>query len=111
MLGLICFVAGTYTVLTAEKSAEHGHQVDIHPPGIDPIKPMAVQDSNQKPAAIHDPLRKDNSTSVHVKDGPVDMDVAKVIFLCCLRQKPCFCNFGHFLKNYLNQYLLEQYKL
>ena len=73
-------MAGTYTVLTTQKSDEHGHQVDIHPPGIDPIKPMAVQDANQKLAAIHDAIRKDNSTSVHVKGGPVDMDVAKVIF-------------------------------
>lgn len=93
MLGLVCLVAGTYTVLMAEKSAEHGHQVDIHPPGIDPIKHMAVQDSNQKLAAIHDPVRKDNSTSVHVKERPVDVDAAEVIFLHCLQQKPCFGNF------------------
>lgn len=70
VLGLVCFVAGTYTVLTTQESAEHGHQVDIHPPGIDPIKSMAV----------HDSIQKDNGTNVQadVNKGPVDMDVAKV---------------------------------
>ena len=68
-LGLICFVAGTYTVLTTQESGEH-HQVDIHPPGIDPIKSMVDHDSPQK----------GNDTNIHVgiQKGPVDMDVAKV---------------------------------
>ena len=71
MLGLVCFVAGTYTVLTTQESAEH-HQVDIHPPGIDPIKPVV----------FHDPSNKENDTSIHngIRESPVDIDVAKVGF-------------------------------
>ncbi|KAJ7372752.1 hypothetical protein OS493_018030 [Desmophyllum pertusum] len=70
-LGLICFVAGTYTVLTTQENAEH-HQVDIHPPGIDPIKPVDFH---------HDPAKKENDTSIHVgvREVPVvDVDVAKI---------------------------------
>ena len=70
MLGLVCFVAGTYTVLTTQESGEH-HQVDIHPPGIDPIKSMAFHDSSQKA----------NDTNIKVggiRGDPVDIDVAKV---------------------------------
>lgn len=86
MLGLICFVAGTYTVLMTQESAEHGHQVDIHPPGVDPIKPMAVHDSIQKHVALRDAVQEDNSTKIHVKGGPVDMDVAKVILLVLFKR-------------------------
>jgi len=62
-------VAGTYTVLTTQGSGEH-HQVDIHPPGIDPIKPVVFQD----------PLHKENDTSIRIgiRESPVDIDVAKV---------------------------------
>lgn len=69
VLGLVCFVAGTYTVLTTQESGEH-HQVDIHPPGIDPIKPVVFQD----------PSNKENDTSIHIgiRESPVDIDVAKV---------------------------------
>lgn len=69
VLGLVCFVAGTYTVLTAQKSGER-HQVDLHPPGIDPIKPVV----------FHDPSNKENGTSIHIgiRESPVDVDIAKV---------------------------------
>ncbi|XP_078347510.1 solute carrier family 38 member 10-like isoform X2 [Oculina patagonica] len=67
VLGLTCFVAGTYTVLTTQESGEH-HQVDIHPPGIDPIKPVVVHDSS----------KKGNDTSIHVGIRDVDVDVAKI---------------------------------
>lgn len=69
MLGLVCFVAGTYTVLTTQESGEH-HQVDIHPPGIDPIKPVV----------FNDPSKKENDTSIHIgiRETQVDLDVAKV---------------------------------
>lgn len=68
-MGLTCFVAGTYTVLTTQESGGHD-QVDIHPPGIDPIKPVV----------IHDSSKKENDTSIHVgiREAPVDVDVAKV---------------------------------
>ena len=65
-------MAGTYTVLTTQENAEH-HQVDIHPPGIDPIKPVDFH---------HDPAKKENDTGIHVgvREVPVvDVDVAKVI--------------------------------
>lgn len=69
VLGLVCFVAGTYTVLTTQESGEH-HQVDIHPPGIDPIKPVI----------LHDPSNNDTSIHVGIRESPVDIDVAKVDF-------------------------------
>ena len=69
VLGLVCFVAGTYTVLTSQKSGEH-HQVDLHPLGIDRIKPVV----------FHDPSNKENGTSIHIgiRESPVDVDIAKV---------------------------------
>lgn len=69
VLGLVCFVAGTYTVLTTQESGEH-HQVDIHPPGIVPIKPVV----------FNDPSKKENDTSIHIgiRETQVDLDVAKV---------------------------------
>ena len=69
VLGLVCFVAGTYTVLTTQESGEH-HQGDIHPPGIDPIEPVVFQD----------PSKKGNDSSIHIgiRESPVDFDVAKV---------------------------------
>lgn len=69
-LGLICFVAGTYTVLTTQEKSEH-HQIDIHPPGIDPIKPVVF------PIV---PKSKGNDTTLHVgvREAPVDVDVAKI---------------------------------
>lgn len=81
VLGLVCFVTGTYTVLMAEKSAEHGsNQLNIHPPGIDPIQPVAPRGAIQKPLFIPDASRQDNQTNLFVKDArAVDIDVAKVI--------------------------------
>lgn len=69
-LGLIFFVAGTYTVLTTQEESSH-HQVDIHPPGIDPIKPVD----------FHNPLQsKTNDSVLHVsvREAPVDVDIAKI---------------------------------
>ena len=63
-------MAGTYTVLTTQEKSEH-HQIDIHPPGIDPIKPVVF------PIV---PKSKGNDTTLHVgvREAPVDVDVAKV---------------------------------
>ena len=82
VLGLVCFVTGTYTVLMAENRAENGsNQVNIHPPGIDPIQPVAGQGAIiQKPLFIPDTARQDNQTNPLAKDAKaVDIDVAKVI--------------------------------
>ncbi|PFX19763.1 putative sodium-coupled neutral amino acid transporter 10 isoform X2 [Stylophora pistillata] len=69
-LGLIFFVAGTYTVLTTQEESSH-HQVDIHPPGIDPIKPVDFHNppqSNTNDSVLH----------VSVREAPVDVDIAKI---------------------------------
>ena len=78
VLGLVCFVTGTYTVLMAENGSNH---VNIHPPGIDPIQPVAGQGAIiQKPLFIPDAARQDNQTNLFAKDPKaVDIDVAKVI--------------------------------
>ena len=70
LLGSVCFIAGTYTVLTKQESGHEHHQVDIHPPGIDPIKPMG----------LHNSLQNVNHTNIQggIKAAPVDVDVAKV---------------------------------
>ena len=62
-------------MLTTQESGEH-HQVNIHPPGIDPIKPVV----------IHDSSKKENDTGIHVgiREAPVDVDVAKVGTHLCL---------------------------
>lgn len=81
VLGLVCFVTGTYTVLMAENRAENGsNQVNIHPPGIDPIQPVAGQGAIiQKPLFIPDAARQDNQTNLLAKDAKaVDIDVAKI---------------------------------
>ena len=80
MLGLVCFVTGTYTVLMNDKSVEPGHQVDIHPPGIDPIQPVAVHDFVEKQGFIRDANQQENHTNLLINGGAVDVDVAKVIF-------------------------------
>ena len=69
VLGLVCFVAGTYTVLTTQENGEH-HQVDIHPPGIDPIKPVVFRDPSNK--------ENDTNSRIGIRESPVDVDVAKV---------------------------------
>lgn len=70
MLGVVCFVAGTYTVLTKQESGHQHHQVDMHPPGIDPIKPMDP----------HDSFQNVNHSNIQggIKAAPVDVDVAMV---------------------------------
>nr|XP_058957878.1 putative sodium-coupled neutral amino acid transporter 10 isoform X1 [Pocillopora verrucosa] len=69
-LGVIFFVAGTYTVLTTQEESSH-HQVDIHPPGIDPIKPVDFHNP---------PQSRTNDTLLHVgvREAPVDVDIAKI---------------------------------
>ena len=64
-LGLLCFVAGTYTVLTSQESGGD-HVIDTHPAGFDPIKPV---DFNSIP-------QKANQTVVRLNIAP--QDVAKV---------------------------------
>ena len=63
-------MAGTYTVLTTQEESSH-HQVDIHPPGIDPIKPVDFHNP---------PQSRTNDTLLHVgvREAPVDVDIAKV---------------------------------
>ncbi|XP_068760838.1 solute carrier family 38 member 10-like [Montipora capricornis] len=78
VLGLVCFVTGTYTVLMNDKSMEPGHQVDIHPPGIDPIQPVAVHDFIEKQGFIRDANQQENHTNLLINGGAVDVDVAKI---------------------------------
>ena len=57
-------------MLTTQEESSH-HQVDIHPPGIDPIKPVDFHNP---------PQSRTNDTLLHVgvREAPVDVDIAKV---------------------------------